>query len=219
MATLKDIHDKLRQKMGRGTALNSVIPGAITDAARWAEQNYSFSYMQKFGEVSVDPLAAEPQVIEIPSTTVKDIKALWRVTSEGGKLPLQRIDARDLNYTANPDAVLTTETVPTAFYTKGTQYIVLDLAPAIDTDFQIEWYEYTPWPQEETASNWMIENGQALLLAQARLELSEDTLDVAAYQVYKLRRDEAANNLIRQDEDFALDGQKFAFEYTGDKYP
>lgn len=193
MATLGEFHSTVRDSLARGTALDSKIIAYTRQAARWMERNKAYKYMEKFGGIVLNSSATFPHVVDLPSPTVRNISMFRIVGSDGVYSKLKNISPRD--QTALDTAK------PVGYYQIGYTKLILDSKPDEDYICELLYNEFTPWPTDESATNWLLENAEDVLLAQTLYMLAAFQRDVKLMTIYKNLRDEGLHTLETVDGD------------------
>lgn len=191
--TLGDIHDAVRDALKRGNTLDVVIASRVRQAARWIERNYTFLYMKRFGEVTVDLDSDYPYVLEVPNADWKAIHFLRIRDDEGEFWKLGRIDpAEELDRATER---------PSGYWLDGVDRIILNQNPDSAYVFEVRWDQYTDWPTTTESSNWLIRNGEDVLIAQAMFLMAPYLRDAKMIQDYVAQRNEGLQTLVHADEE------------------
>lgn len=197
---VSEFYSRTSAMINRGTTYDSLLPQFTSMALRFLEQNYSLEYMLTTDE-DFHKLQADVQEYDFPEN-VKKIK-LWRVTkSDGTFIDLEQVDPRDLGNTNDPD--YTGSMVPSSFYQKGRDSLVLNVAPteAYNT-VSLFYYEYTDWADVELGdSPWMVVNGESLLLAQTVIFLGPRLRDPRLMELMKDMKETSIRTMALSEEEF-----------------
>lgn len=178
---LSDFYPKVARALGRGASLDARIPDWTASAAEFLEQNYSFQYMKKTGQISVDHLAATPWQIDFPSVRTKSIDMLRPMWSYPGGFerygaPLKPVDQVRVSGLDGGQ--------PSGYWLDGETYICLDVVPQEDYTFQITYYEYTDWPTDTSATPRLLAKYQSLLKAQTVLVAAAELRDTRLNEIF-----------------------------------
>lgn len=198
MATLGELHTTISSALARGTALDAQIPTYLRQAARWVERNQTYQYMRKNGIVLVDLASDYPQVVQVPNPNWKSIDGVRLI-------PPEAVGATRSYYQigkVNPNDISFLESgLPNGYYLNGTEQLVLNRTPLEALSVEIFWTEFTSWPTAPQATNWLLLNGEDLLLNQTLIMMGNYLRDPRMIQTYISQRDEAIKTLsIAQDE-------------------
>lgn len=184
--------------------MDTAIVSAVRRAARKIEQNRTYQYMKKFGSFAFDLTASSPWIIDTPNE-FKAIK-LIRLNVDGEYYRIPRgLNVEQLNL---PDGK------PLHYELDGTSRLIFDANP--DTAYTVEVFfdMYTSWPTEDTATNWLITNGEEALYFEALLSLSATTRDPRQRANLQALRDEALRSLLIADEEMQSSDYTSAMTFT-----
>lgn len=191
---LKFIHDQVRRSVARGNALDAEIPDFVASAARWIERNHNLKHMERFGELSVSHTASDPRFIELPNERVKSLRFLRSVQQgQDGCRTLHRIPRVD---PSSPDRHQAEGPIA-GYWQSAEHFIVLSDTPEEVLELELGWYEYTAWPTDPLASNWLIENGSDALIAQALTFMAPRLRDAQLLSLYAKQREEGISTMLR----------------------
>jgi hypothetical protein len=204
MTQLSDIHDRIRLIMAKGNSLDPQIVSAVRAAARKIEQNRTYQYMKKFGSFTFDLTANNPRFIDLPAS-VKRIRQI-RLNASGRYYRIQR--------GANEQELCLEGGAPTSYELDGVSRLIFNTEP--DAAYVIEVFAdyYTSWPTVDSATNWLIENGEEALVREATFLLRGDNRDKRQAEMDKLLRDEAYHSLLIADEELADTDYSSAMIFT-----
>jgi hypothetical protein len=203
--TLLTIHDLVSDSLARGTTLDAEIPNYVKQAALWFERNHNFAYMEKFGELTLDPDASQPRVIDLPSQRVKEIKFIRYLDEDSIWNYIPRVDGE--NITKNEEGP------PTAYWLSGKNYIILDNTIQEETELELQWYEYTEWPTDTSATNWLIEFAPDFLVAQTLLLMAPRLRDKRLREEYTAQRNEALRTLLLEQDTYEQADRSVIMKY------
>lgn len=193
MTTLSEIKTRVRDALGKGTSMDSSITSALRAAARKIEQQRTYQYMKKYGTVSFDLESDFPYIIDTPRH-FKRIR-LIRLNVDGQFYRIKRglIDEQ-LSLVSGQ---------PSRYELDGTSRLVFDAIPDEAYDLHIFFDEYTSWPTEDSATNWLIDNGEEVLYWEALFNLTGPTRDARWRVNAEKMKDEAYRALLIADEEMA----------------
>lgn len=201
--TLAEFHARISRALRRGTSQDDIIPDVVSEAALFLEQNYSFKYMRRVVQVTIDPLGMAPERIDVPSDHIKS----WRFIRVVG--PANAYSSAPYRYLKRVEAEDVTALslgCPLGYYLDGDTQIVLDAVVKESTKLDIAFVEYTNWPTDTTASPRLLKIGHNLLRAQTLMQFSMDTRDPRLLALLKQMRDEALVALLGAQEESEWQG-------------
>lgn len=188
---LSDIHDAVRAALGKGTSLDTQIVAEVRRAARFIERQRTYQYMRRFGTTSFDMTADFPYIVDTPNE-FKAIK-LVRLVVDGQYYRIPRApNFAELSFE---------DGVPTGYELDGTSRLVFNANPEEDWELQIFYDAYTSWPTADSATNWLIRNGEDALLYQTLRQMSAHLRDPRQVASLAALRDEAFRGLLMADEE------------------
>ena len=215
MTTLSEFTSLVKAEANQGTRLDTVIPGAIRRAARFIETNYSFLYMERFQQATLDVSAENPRFLPFPGESTKKINFVRYAQTFGSVSeyvylkPIDPIDNTLIVNTSNPTAYWLTgdET--------GARFMVLNRTGTENLDLEIHSVEYSTWPESDTATHWLLNNAEDALLAKTMQRLARYAEEPDWLQVYKEPWEEAIRVTLMADEEARYsgpaDGYKMVF--------
>lgn len=211
--TLAEFHASISRAIRRGTSQDDIIPDVVSDAAAFLEQNYTFSYMRRNVQVTIDPTANAPERVDYPSTYVKRWYFIRQVLppssfcSDGsGYRYLKKVDAREV--------IALTKGDPVGWYSDGDTQVVFDSIPLAANVYDLSYAEYTDWPTDYSQTPRLLAIGRNVLRSQTLLQLAEDTRDPRMIQIYTTRRNEGLQALLQAAEEDSNSGSA-SMEYHG----
>lgn len=204
MTTLSDIHTRVRSIMARGNSLDDLIVSTVRAAARKIEQNRTYQYMKKFGVATFDTTSDLPYIIDTPNH-FKRVKLVRLVVDDQYYRIRRGLDSEQLSLESG---------VPDRYELDGTSRLVFNAIPDQDYEVHIFFDTYTSWPTEDSATNWLIENGEEALVREAVFLLRGDQRDKRVADMDKLLRDEAYRSLLIADEELADSDYDSAMKFT-----
>ena len=145
--TLEALHTRLRRALAKGTSLDEVIPGEVAQAARWIERQRSYQYMRRFGTSAFSLSSEFPYMLNAP-VGLKALKLVRIVLGDG---TFHRVE-RSRSY----DELTFESGLPTRYELDGVARIVFNATPTEAWTVQLFWDEFTSWPTEPTATNWLL---------------------------------------------------------------
>lgn len=178
---LSDFYTKVARALGRGSSLDDRIPDWTEAAAEFLEQNYSFQYMKKTGQIAVDHTAMVPWQIDFPSVRTKSISMLrpmWQYPGgfESYGPPLKPVDQVRVSSLDGGQ--------PSGYWLDGETFICLDVVPQEDYLFQITYFEYTDWPTATDATPRLLAKYQSLLKGQTILTAAAELRDTRLNEIF-----------------------------------
>lgn len=210
---LGQFHDRISAALRRGNSLDGIIPLWTAEAANLIEQNYTFSWMRRTGTVTLNPLAEQPNVIELPNGRMKSLEYLRPITWSDGVQqsygePLKGVDPGAFTGISRGN--------PVGFYLDGVDRIVLDAVADQELAYQIRFAEYTDWPVADNATPTLLQRGQALLTAEVLVIFAMEQRDQRLAELYEGRRQQAYNFLLRSEEELKWSHQNdLKMNYSG----
>ncbi len=191
--TLGEFYTIVRGALARGTSLDLKIPYTVRRAVKFIERNYSLKYMEKYGTVLVEAASEHPDEISVASPFVKSVIYL-RYTDPYlqnykylGKIHAREQQRREYHS-------LTTRDFPQKYWQVGRNILRLDIPVQDDIDFEIQWFEFTSWPVENSEglpAPWLIANAEDLVLAQTMMFFAPELRDPRLTEIWRGTRDEA----------------------------
>lgn len=169
---LGEMQAAISDEINQGSRLDTYIPTYLRMAARMIERNYSFLYMDRFTELQVDVDASNPRFIAWPleegQSLLKSIGFL-RYAANGKWNFLKPTDANLIKAEESQDS-------PSYYWLTGSPdgqgYIVLDQPGTTDLTLEFMYKSYTKWPTASTATSWLLNNAEDVLLAQSLILMS-----------------------------------------------
>jgi hypothetical protein len=209
--TLAEFHTSISRAIRRGTSQDDIIPDVVSDAAAFLEQNYTFSYMRRTVQVTLDPTAMAPERIDYPSPLIKRFYFIRIVNGPTAYAAdpycyLRKVDARDVSALSYGP--------PVGYYTDGATQIVLDSVVQASTVLDISYAQYTDWPTDASQTPTLLAIGRNVLRSQTLLQLAEDMRDPRMVSIYTTRRNEGLTALLQAAEEDA-NSAPASMEYRG----
>jgi len=195
MADLSTIHTDVKAAIARGTAWDSQIPGWVRRAARWIERNNDLPYMKIYASFAIDADAPEPRLITLPT----ELKSF----GDDGFVRIVNADGT-FSYLSNLAPQTQKEILvepPQFFWLSGHNEIWLNSTPEEDLSCEIYYVRYSTWPTLDTATHWLIDNAEDLLIAQTMVMMAPSLRDISVLQLWKGLRDEALATVVRSGTD------------------
>lgn len=204
---LGEFHALVSSSLNRGTSLDSSIPDKVRQAVRWIERNYTFQYMRRWVEGSIDASVATPYIIPLYDLRPKAIEAFRLIDSETSKYrDLKRIDPKERNGRgAWP---------PSGYWLDGVNSIILDAEPTEDQDYEIHLHQYTALPTDTDFQHWLIDNAEDLLLFTSLWYMGVSLRDDRMISAYKLLREEAMQTLHIAEQDIQHNDRDAVMHYS-----
>lgn len=200
---LGEFHSEVSSFLKRGTALDSVIPTFVRQAARFLERNYNFLYMERFVETTV---VAGDRYIILPSTRVKQVNFFrWR-DGEGEFSYLRTVNPKD--------QLAWGDVRPSGYWRDGSVGLVLDSVTDATLEGELQIVEMTDWPTNPNSEHWLIDNAEDVLLAQSMMIAATSQRDTAMYQVYLNARNEGLKTIIDSDIEARFSNSDQVMQYS-----
>jgi hypothetical protein len=219
MPTLGEFHTLIKNEANQGSRLDSYIPEATRRAARFLEVNYSFLYMERFQQAELDVSGANPKFLPFPGNSTKKVNFV-RYTQRAGTDPLRASHYVYLNRVDPIDiSVIEVNQNPTAYWLtgdeSGSRFLVLDRVPTTNLILEIHSVEYSTWPTNTSATNWLLENAEEAMIAKTMQRLARYAEEPEWVQFYAEPFEEGLRTVIMADEEarFAgtADGYKMVY--------
>lgn len=207
--TLATFYPKISTALRRGTSVDSLIPGWVESAALWLEQNYSFNYMERTVEVSLDPEAEEPNLIDLEDRikSFKFVRAISRDASPAAYRYLQKIDAADVGSVVKGD--------PNYYWLDGPDQLWLDANVQTELVVQIRAVFYTEWPDVSSATPTLLRFYPNLLKAQTLIEAAIDLKDERMAAAYDSQFQRAIQAVLVAEEEMRRSDTELVMNYGG----
>ena len=173
--------------------MDTAIVDAVRAAARKFEQNRTYQYMKRYGQVTFDLASDLPNVVDTPNHFKR--VSLVRLVVDGEYYRIKR----GLNL---QEQIFETGT-PNRYELDGTSRLVFNATPDEAYVLDIFYDSYTSWPTDEATTNWLIENGEEALVWEALMTLSAEVRDPRWRQHAEAMRTEALRSLLIADEEMA----------------
>ncbi len=192
--TLATFHTEISAALRRGTSPNVLIPGWVEDAALWLEQNYTFGYMRRTENFTLDPEAEAPNLLEIEDRlkTIEFIRAVGRENANNYGY-LTKIDAGQV---ASIDAG-----DPSYYWRDGPDYVYFDANVESELTLQIRGAWYTEWPADEDETPTLLRFYKNLLKAQTLIEAAIDLKDERMAAAYNVKFERALQAVLVAEEE------------------
>lgn len=186
--TLGIIHSEVKALLARGSSMDAAIPGYVRRAGRWLEENYDLLHMRRLGEMTV---LVDAQFVDAPNSRVKNIETV-RLIEGDKRTNLVQVDLKEVNsYAAG---------TPEGYVLVNTNKIMLDCKCGTELQFELFWNEFTEWPGDLDATNWIISSAEHLLICQTLLMIGQRTRDEKLVTANKGLRDEALKVVLDSQE-------------------
>jgi hypothetical protein len=200
---LGQVHDDVKAVIARGGSQDAKVPRWVRSAAQWLEQNYSFQYMEKFGEVYLDPQAVAPNVLTLPNNRVKLVTLVQPFTLQGNTqvflpaLPkVDRAEVLSIGYGG----------IPAGWWQVG-DTLHFDTKPDTQVSLALVYEEYSAWPVDANAEPTLVARYDNLLLAQALVNAWRELKDTEAMALWTNERDMALRAILNVEEENRWKGQ------------
>lgn len=203
MTTLSEFHTMVGDEINKGTRYDSVISRFVRRAGRFIERNYNFLYMERFAELDLDLSAANPRFIAFPSLLTKKINFVRYPTVIGGSdnqgyIYLQKVDPIDVT-------AIEPESNPRGYWQTGDEtgsnFLVLDQIGTDELTFEVHYIDFSIWPTASTATHWLIDNAEDVLLAQTMRMMAPYANEPDWILAYKSMWEEGIRTLTMVDEE------------------
>lgn len=209
--TLGEFHTLVKDSLRRGTTLSTQIVQQTQLAVQWLERNYTMSYMEQF---RLFQLEANKRTIEFPTNAVhKAFKMLRLVDTDGGYLPLNKVEPEDLTRVVS-SLNATGRIVPSQYFVVG-KTIVLDAFPSEALNGEAIIHQYSDWPTDTGETHDLLNMGADVLLQQTCLFMALYLKDAEMAAAYKTLRDEAVKTLVIAEVEGKYSDASTAMVYRG----
>lgn len=181
--TLGEFHTMVSDALGRGTALDSIIPVRTRMAARWIERNYLFQYMRTWKVLDVLATATYPYILSLANLEIRNIESLRIRTLDGDGTtylfspPLKRIAPADRGTRGLG--------VPESYWLNGVTSVILGSIPDVDTTFEANLQQFTKWGSGSSWTHWLLDNAEQLLLCRTLMMMTVRSRDQDLWAMYK----------------------------------
>lgn len=206
---LGQFHAQVSSAIRRGTSVDALIPGWTELAAKWLEQNYTYKYMWRTLELTLDPESESPRFVQFDDT-VKSVDFLrMTVANEDGSTSLYSLtpaQPRDFvsfdvgvpqHYWLDEDGLWVDATV--------TEAITLELRAAL----------YTQWPTDTNAEPTLLKRYYNALLSRTMLEAATHLKDEAMKTLWADLFASHNQAALVAEEEFKRADDNPVMEYTG----
>lgn len=199
---LGQFHARVARALGRGTSLDSVIPDYVEEAVQDIEANYSFQYMKRWVEFTIDASSTSPHIITLFTVPVKKVNLLRYVNEDDGRF-------RDIKGPIDPQDRQTREAgLPTRFWLDGISSIVLDSIPDEDLSCEGHLTNFSVWQPDQTGfQHILIDRFRSLLLSETVIKASVDLRDPRLGDLYKSVNERAWTNINQTEESLQYGGE------------
>lgn len=195
--TLATFHSDIAAVLARGASQEGKIPRWTRHAAQWLEQNYSFKYMERHGELWLSPEAETPNVVTLPNERIKKVVMIQpsQMSLSGARRfgdPLPKVDRRQVSSIHLG--------WPHGWWQVGN---MIQFDGIVNEPFLLDmmWFEYTAWPTDPTGVTPLLEQYENLLFAQTLINAWRELKDPEAMATWTAERDLALRAvLIAEDE-------------------
>jgi hypothetical protein len=167
----------------------------ILNSINWIERNFSFEYMSRFGEITIEANSTKPGPYKIPPR-FKSVQMVRHKSiaadGTGYYLYLTRVDSRDLLGVARG--------TPLRYWIDGMQWIWFDSIPSDRHSTDMQYYGYTRELLEDE-KHWLLENGEDVVLGKTMELLAPFLRMPELLQTYRPMLDEGIRTLLMADEE------------------
>lgn len=203
-----ELKTQLRGTHGQGTTLDPLLTTFIRQGVKWIERNYTFLYMEKFGELTIKSNTSFPRLIDLESDRVKDI-SMFRITLDSGLFHyLKKIEVNKMTKVQT--------SIPYGYWVQGVSFMVLDNIPDQDYSAELTLVEYTPWSDSDNYTNWLLNNADDVVYKAAMVEISLYLRDYKSVQFWQDQRDRGIKTMIIADEETRGANTDEYMEYGGE---
>lgn len=203
--TLASFHSDVAGEIARGSSADAKIPRWTRLAAQWLEQNYDFKYMEVHGTATLDPMADEPNVLDLPNDRVKMVTLVQPFWESQG----QTVFAEPLPQAERADFTSIDLGGPTGWCQIG-DTLFFDAKPQQPLSLAMVYLEYTDWPVDTAATPKLLRRYENLLLAQTMLTAWRSLKDEAGQNQWANERDLALRAVLVAEEEAKWRGQNMA---------
>jgi hypothetical protein len=162
--TLANFHETVKGALRRGSSQDTIIPTFTRLAAKWLEQNYTFSYMWRTLEIELDPEADTPNFVEFDDE-VKVVEFMRvRYDSESDA-------SSEFGYIlAAPSREFTSIATGTpGYYWLENDGVWFDAVVDEATTVEMRAALYTDWPTDTSANPTLLRRYENVLLARTMI--------------------------------------------------
>lgn len=203
---LGDFHQHVKDAVKRGTTLDALIITATKQAALWLERNRTFKYMERYVTFNLDPSAANPRAVALPSGGIKSIEFMNLLLATGGRQGLFQIDPEDVT--------LVETAAPNGYWIDSDQYFWFDNTPDQVYNLEMSYARFTSWPTDLTSEPWLLKWADDLMLAQTVMQLNPFLRDDQMFTRMKVLRDESLRTILLTDEELRQSGRSDALRFA-----
>lgn len=196
---LGNLYTDIAFSLGRGSSLDAMIPIWVDEAQRNCEVGYTFMWMEKLGELTLDPSAEVPNRADIPNARVKAIDWLQPILSSVGD-PNEVYGEPLDNITSNHVTSLHGG-APGAWWQEGFDKVWFDAIPDASVRYRMAYSEYTSWSQAGSAEPALLVRGYSTLKYETLAVAAVALRDPRIIEAYSAARLEAWNKLIGADQE------------------
>jgi hypothetical protein len=207
---LSAFHSDVSRALARGSSLDGFIPGWTRAAAEFIEQTIDFAYMRKFATVALNPAAANPDLVNFPSSLVKKFRFIRYLAQSGAYVYLRG--------TTPEGAPMKQSGVPQTYWHDGNNTIHLDSKVLEPLTLEVLWLEFTDWPTSLSAEPLLLNRAYNALLSQTLLFAAQDLRDDRLAATYTTRRDDAFRLADSVEGELAFSGTSHSMRFSNAGY-
>jgi hypothetical protein len=180
---LATFYTNVATALGRGTSLDTRIPGWAFAALQFIEQAFELAYMRKFASLSLSPVVANPDLVNFPSAQVKKFIFMRRLGVGNYYIEIEG--------TLPETAQILGVGIPTQYWHDGTSIIHFNAKVQAPLTLECMYLEYSDWPSNPALEFPPLSFIYNALFAQTLQFAAQDLRDDRMAIVYTARRDEA----------------------------
>jgi hypothetical protein len=174
--------------LNEAETLTAHLPGVTARAARFIEQNWTLSYMEKKETVSIP--AVDPPVVDLGAALIKKVVDWYYTDSDEGEIVhLIQVDPFDFASISDGKARY--------FYLTESRYASLDAKTSTPYDTSLVVARFTTWP--DAGAPWLVVHGEDLLLCEVMIRLAPVTRDKSLMEMYGALKPQAIKSLLMAD--------------------
>lgn len=205
--TLATFYAEVSSALRRGSSSDSLIPGWTEDAALWLEQNYTFGYMKRTEEFTLDPEAETPNLLELEDRlkTIQFVRAISR-TDAGIYGYLTKTDPGQVASIDDGD--------PSYYWRDGPDFIYFDANVQTELTLEIRAAWYTDWPTVTSETPTLLRFYKNLLKARTLIEAAIDLKDERMAAAYNAKFERALQAVLVAEEEDKREDTSLVMRYA-----
>lgn len=204
--TLTELHAQISATLNKRDIFDAVIPNYVAQAAMWLERNYTFKYMERFVEFTLDPDVDNPRTITLPQEA-KKIHFIRRLADDGSFYYPKLVDPSEVTSS--------TTAAPAGYWLDGTCFIWFDNTPAEAYSMEMRYDAFTVWPTDYAEEPWLAKYGPDFLIAQTMIQFGPRIRDKGLIEEYRIQRADIVKTLTLADAELRNGETSGAMIYDG----